>query len=132
MIRTDAFNNQKEVFQAAGTTPKTAVLMHVNDTFGLAMLQGIKAMMPKFDMPFTFAEEIAYDPAAKRPVGRGRQGQGDRAESAAGGVPAQRCHPADARDGQAALEPDGHYEPGRRAGTRTTISRRWASSPTVR
>jgi branched-chain amino acid transport system substrate-binding protein len=65
MILVDAFNNQKEVFQAAGTTPKSVVLLHVNDTFGLAMLQGIKAMMPKFDMPYTIADEIAYDPAAR-------------------------------------------------------------------
>jgi branched-chain amino acid transport system substrate-binding protein len=65
MILTDAFNNQKEVFQAAGTTPKSVVLLHVNDTFGVAMLQGIKAMMPKFDMPYTIADEIAYDPAAR-------------------------------------------------------------------
>jgi branched-chain amino acid transport system substrate-binding protein len=65
MILTDAFNNQKEVFAAAGTTPKSVVLLHVNDTFGVAMLQGIKAMMPKFDMPYTIAETIAYDPAAR-------------------------------------------------------------------
>jgi branched-chain amino acid transport system substrate-binding protein len=65
MILADAFNNQKEVFQAAGTTPKSVVLLHVNDTFGVAMLQGINAMMPKFDMPYTIAEAIAYDPAAR-------------------------------------------------------------------
>jgi len=65
MILADAFNNQKEVFAAAGTTPKSVVLLHVNDTFGVAMLQGIKAMMPKFDMPYTIAETIAYDPAAR-------------------------------------------------------------------
>jgi len=65
MILADAFNNQKEVFQAAGTSPKSVVLLHVNDTFGVAMLQGIKAMMPKFDMPYTIADEIAYDPAAR-------------------------------------------------------------------
>jgi branched-chain amino acid transport system substrate-binding protein len=65
MILADSFNNQKEVFQAAGTTPKSVVLLHVNDTFGVAMLQGIKAMMPKFDMPYTIADEIAYDPAAR-------------------------------------------------------------------
>ena len=65
MVLADAFDNQKEVFQAAGTTPKSVVLLHVNDTFGVAMLQGIKAMMPKFDMPYTIAEEIAYDPAAR-------------------------------------------------------------------
>ena len=65
MILTDAFNNQKEVFQASGTTPKSVVLLHVNDTFGVAMLQGIEAMMPKFDMPYTIADKIAYDPAAR-------------------------------------------------------------------
>jgi branched-chain amino acid transport system substrate-binding protein len=65
MILTDAFNNQKEVFQTAGTTPKSVVLLHVNDTFGVAMLQGIDAMMPKFDMPYTIVDKIAYDPAAR-------------------------------------------------------------------
>src|SRR5262245_17950819 len=65
MILADAFNNQKEVFETAGTTPKTVVLLHVNDTFGMAMLQGIDAMMPKFNMPYTIAEKIAYDPAAR-------------------------------------------------------------------
>src|SRR5437762_8045024 len=49
MILADAFNNQKEVFETAGATPKTVVLLHVNDTFGVAMLQGIDAMMPKFN-----------------------------------------------------------------------------------
>ena len=39
--------------------------MHVNDTFGTAMSKGIGAVMPKFDMPYTIAEEIAYDPAAR-------------------------------------------------------------------
>jgi len=65
MILADAFNNQKEVFQAAGTTPKSVVLLNVNDTFGVAMLQGINAMMPKFDMPYKIADQIAYDPAAR-------------------------------------------------------------------
>ena len=65
MILTDAFNNQKEVFQAAGTTPKSVVLLNVNDTFGVAMWQGINAMMPKFDMPYKIADQIAYDPAAR-------------------------------------------------------------------
>jgi branched-chain amino acid transport system substrate-binding protein len=41
------------------------VFMHVNDTYGSAMAKGIGAVMPKFDMPYTIAEEIAYDPAAR-------------------------------------------------------------------
>ena len=39
--------------------------MHVNDTFGTAMQEGIGAMMPKFDMPYKIVEQIAYDPAAR-------------------------------------------------------------------
>ena len=39
--------------------------MHVNDTFGTAMAGGIGAVMPKFDMPYTIKETIAYDPTAR-------------------------------------------------------------------
>ncbi|HEY7549673.1 MAG TPA: ABC transporter substrate-binding protein [Hyphomicrobiaceae bacterium] len=65
MILVDAFGNQKEVFEAAGSAPKSVVFMHVNDTFGTAMQKGIGAVMPKFNMPYTIAETIAYDPAAR-------------------------------------------------------------------
>jgi branched-chain amino acid transport system substrate-binding protein len=65
MILRDAFTDQKTVFAAAGAAPKTVVFMHVNDTYGTAMAKGIGAVMPKFDMPYTIAEEIAYDPAAR-------------------------------------------------------------------
>jgi branched-chain amino acid transport system substrate-binding protein len=65
MILRDAFIDQKEVFAAVGAAPKTAVFMHVNDTFGTAMKGGIGAVMPKFDMPYKIVETIAYDPAAR-------------------------------------------------------------------
>jgi branched-chain amino acid transport system substrate-binding protein len=65
MILADAFANQKEVFAAAGAAPKTVVFMHVNDTFGMAMKGGIGAVMPRFDMPYTIVDQIAYDPAAR-------------------------------------------------------------------
>ena len=65
MILGDAFANQKEVFAATGAAPKSVVFMHVNDTFGTAMAKGIGAVMPKFDMPYKIAEDIAYDPAAR-------------------------------------------------------------------
>jgi len=65
MILGDAFANQKEIFEAAGTAPKTAVMMHANDTFGTAMQQGIGAVMPKFNMPYKIVETIAYDPTAR-------------------------------------------------------------------
>ena len=65
MILSDAFTNQKELFDATGVTPKSVVFMHVNDTFGTAMQQGISAVMPKFDMPYKIVETIAYDPTAR-------------------------------------------------------------------
>jgi branched-chain amino acid transport system substrate-binding protein len=65
MILGDAFANQKEIFAAAGAAPKTVVFMHVNDTFGTAMKNGIGAVMPKFDMPYKIVETIAYDMTAR-------------------------------------------------------------------
>jgi branched-chain amino acid transport system substrate-binding protein len=65
VILGDAFVNQKELFAAAGTAPKSVVFMHVNDTFGSAMKGGISGVMPKHNMPYTIAETIAYDPAAR-------------------------------------------------------------------
>jgi branched-chain amino acid transport system substrate-binding protein len=65
MILNDAFANQKELFEQAGAAPKTAVFMHINDTFGTAMKGGIGAVMPKFNLPYTLVETIAYDPAAR-------------------------------------------------------------------
>ena len=65
MILADAFANQKEIFELTGNAPKSVVFLHVNDTFGTAMKGGIGAVMPKFNMPYTIAETIAYDPAAR-------------------------------------------------------------------
>jgi branched-chain amino acid transport system substrate-binding protein len=65
MILGDAFINQKEIFAAVGDAPKSAVFLHVNDTFGTAMKGGIGAVMPKFDMPYEIVDTIAYDPAAR-------------------------------------------------------------------
>src|ERR1041385_1024685 len=36
MILGDAFANQKEIFQEAGSAPKSVAFLHVNDTFGTA------------------------------------------------------------------------------------------------
>src|SRR4029078_12751784 len=65
MILAAAFANQKEIFEAAGSAPKTAVFMHVNDTFGTAMKGGIGAVMPKFNIPYSLVETIAYDPTSR-------------------------------------------------------------------
>ena len=55
-----------ELFQATNTVPRTAVFMHVNDTFGQAMFKGISAFMPRMtQLPFKIVDTISYDPAAK-------------------------------------------------------------------
>jgi branched-chain amino acid transport system substrate-binding protein len=61
MLLKDEYAEQLEVFQIAGTTPKTAVFMHVNDLFGTGMAKGIHGTKP----PYTIVEEISYDPGAR-------------------------------------------------------------------
>jgi branched-chain amino acid transport system substrate-binding protein len=65
MLITGALALHKEIFKVSGKTPKTAVLMSVNDTFGTAMINGIKALFPKLDMPYELVDTISYDAAAK-------------------------------------------------------------------
>ena len=55
----------EELFKATGTTPRTAVFMHVNDTFGQANAKAIGAILPQLHLPFKLVETISYDPAAK-------------------------------------------------------------------
>jgi branched-chain amino acid transport system substrate-binding protein len=64
-ILSDAFTNQKEIFTETGVTPKTVVFLHCNDTFGTAMKNGIGAVFPKANMPYTIKETISYDPTAR-------------------------------------------------------------------
>lgn len=65
MLVGDGLNLMKNVFEKSGITPKTAVFMHVNDTFGQSMAGAIKAMAPRFNLPFQIVETISYDPQAK-------------------------------------------------------------------
>ena len=61
----NGLNLINDLFQATGTTPRTAVFMHVNDTFGQANAKAIGAILPKLNLPFRLLETISYDPAAK-------------------------------------------------------------------
>jgi branched-chain amino acid transport system substrate-binding protein len=55
-----------DLFRATNTVPRTAVYMHVNDTFGQAMTKGIGALLPRrTQLPFKIVDTISYDPAAK-------------------------------------------------------------------
>ena len=132
IILGNAFANQKELFATIGAAPKTVVYMHVNNTFGTAMAKGVNAILPKFDMPYTIVEEIPYDPAGARSFRRGGEGQGHQRRRVARHQSAQRLDPDNARAGQAAVDAAGDSEHGTRLVSRISISRRWASSPTVR
>jgi branched-chain amino acid transport system substrate-binding protein len=65
MLGTNGLGGFNNLFKATGQSPKTAVLMIVNDTFGQSMLKGINALMPKVGLPFTIVDTIAYDPQAR-------------------------------------------------------------------
>src|SRR5258708_10710269 len=65
MLVTNGLKRMKNFFEATGKTPKTAVFMHVNDTFGQSMLAGITALAPQIGLPFTIVETISYDPKAR-------------------------------------------------------------------
>ena len=56
----------RDLFQATSTAPRTAVFMHVNDTFGQANRRAIDAILPKLNfLPFKLVDTIPYDPAAR-------------------------------------------------------------------
>lgn len=55
----------RDLFQATGVTPKTAVFLHANDTFGKTTRQTMDALFPGFGMPFDLVSSISYDPKAQ-------------------------------------------------------------------
>jgi len=59
------FGMQKEIFKASGVTPKTAVLLCLNDTIGATYVGAIKANWAKLDMPYQLLDIITYDAAVK-------------------------------------------------------------------
>ena len=122
MILGDACANQKEIFAAAGSAPKSVVFLHVNDTFGTAMSAGDRPdLLPRLQHAVHHQGDDRLRSDRARPLGRDRQGQGVRRRCAAGGEPPQRRDPADARTGQAALVADGRSLAWDRAGTRISI-----------
>ena len=63
---TNGLSLMRDLFQATGAAPRTAVFMHVNDTFGQANRRAIDAILPKLNfLPFKVLDTISYDPAAR-------------------------------------------------------------------
>jgi branched-chain amino acid transport system substrate-binding protein len=65
MIATDAFVLQKELYALTGRAPKSAVMLHANDTFGTTQRDATVNLIGKFDMPYKLVDTIAYDPTTK-------------------------------------------------------------------
>jgi branched-chain amino acid transport system substrate-binding protein len=65
MLGSNGLARFNDLFAATKTSPKTAVLMIINDTFGQSMLRGLNALMPKANLPFQIVETVSYDPQAK-------------------------------------------------------------------
>ncbi|MBP2231490.1 ABC transporter substrate-binding protein [Azospirillum agricola] len=65
MLVSNGLALMKDLFAATGTTPKSAVFLHANDTFGMANKQALDALFPTLNMPFTLIESISYDPKAQ-------------------------------------------------------------------
>lgn len=56
----------RDLLQATKQAPRTAVFMHVNDTFGQANRRATEAILPTLDyLPFKIVDTISYDPAAR-------------------------------------------------------------------
>ena len=112
-----------DIFAATGKTPKTAVLMHINDTFGQANKAAIDAHLPDHEHAVQDRGIDRLRSGRQGSFGRGGQGQGDqRRHPDDGDAPERRDHPG-ARNGQAALGADGHHQPGLARHVRAAVPR---------
>jgi branched-chain amino acid transport system substrate-binding protein len=65
MLTQNGLSLMNDLFKATGKAPKTAVLTHVNDSFGQSMLTVINRLAPSMNLPFKIVDTIAYDPRAR-------------------------------------------------------------------
>jgi branched-chain amino acid transport system substrate-binding protein len=65
MLVSNGLALMKDLFAATGATPKSAVFLHANDTFGMANKKALDTLFPKLDMPFSIVDSISYDPKAQ-------------------------------------------------------------------
>jgi branched-chain amino acid transport system substrate-binding protein len=55
----------KELASVTGVEPKTAVMLHVNDTFGQGLIKGVDALWDKLQVPIRILDRISYDVRAR-------------------------------------------------------------------
>src|SRR3954462_5405223 len=65
-IVTQGLSLMGDLFRATNVAPRTAVFMHVNDTFGQAIAKAVSAILPRLThLPFRIVDTISYHPTAK-------------------------------------------------------------------
>jgi branched-chain amino acid transport system substrate-binding protein len=65
MLGSGSLKLLRDLFVATKATPRTGVLMIVNDTFGQGMLRGLNALLPNAGLPFEIVKTITYDPQSR-------------------------------------------------------------------
>jgi branched-chain amino acid transport system substrate-binding protein len=55
----------KELGATTGVEPKTAVILHVNDTFGQGIMKGVDIVWEKLQVPIKIVDRISYDVHAR-------------------------------------------------------------------
>jgi branched-chain amino acid transport system substrate-binding protein len=61
----NAVTRIKELGTATGIEPKTAVLLHVNDTFGQGVVKGVDLLWDRLQVPIKILDRISYDVRAR-------------------------------------------------------------------
>lgn len=61
----NAVQRIKELGAATGVEPKTAVILHVNDTFGQGIMKGVDILWEKLQVPIKILDRISYDVRAR-------------------------------------------------------------------
>ena len=100
----------KELGATTGVEPKTAVILHVNDTFGQGIMKGVDIVWEKVQVPIKIVDRISYDvhardlsvEVAKAKADWGRFADADHAR--------QRRDPDHSRNGEAELVADGDHK----------------------
>ncbi|MFN9953110.1 MAG: ABC transporter substrate-binding protein, partial [bacterium] len=62
---TNAVERIRDLGQLVGEMPRTAVLLHVNDTFGTASAQAVSALWTRLGIPIQIVETLSYAVTAR-------------------------------------------------------------------
>lgn len=52
----------EKLFNHTKAYPKTAAILHINDTYGESMVEALQTGLSKYQLPFTIVDSLSYDP----------------------------------------------------------------------